>query len=292
MAIAVLWLATLRRESWRRHLLHVPVLLPQIVLPLWFFAKQGGWERAVSLAAVAGRAGSSSAWRCWSRWAWPSSGSAWGSRSSSCCSWSSRSGGAACGGWRASSWPWPGSSQSSTSSSPEGTAGGWLLKNRLSLYPFLLLIPGLSPRLGRRSAAAAAGGLALLALVNLGYLVHGYRDSAAEVDGFLAGLAPVAPDTRVFTLLFERDWPTDVLSHATGYVALEKGLIDWDNYEAKTDFFPVRFRDAVDFPDTAGLPSEPGSYRVKPNLTGWTPSTSGGCRWGTCWASACGGTTS
>jgi hypothetical protein len=76
----------------------------------------------------------------------------------------------------------------------------------------------------------------------------------------------VAPNTRVFTLLFERDWPTDVLSHATGYVALEKGLIDWDNYEAKTDFFPVRFRDAVDFPDTAGLPWDPGSYRVKPNL--------------------------
>ena len=41
IAIAVLWLATLRRETWRRHLLHVPILLPQLALPLWFFCKQG-----------------------------------------------------------------------------------------------------------------------------------------------------------------------------------------------------------------------------------------------------------
>ena len=107
--------------------------------------------------------------------------------------------------------------------------------------------------------------LTLAALGNLGYLIQGYRELGAEVDGFLAGLEPVAPNTRELTLLFERTWPTDVLSHATGYVALEKGLVDWDNYEAKTDFFPVRFRDSVDFPELRGL-LEPGTYRVRPNV--------------------------
>ena len=42
LAIAVLWLATLRREDWRRHLLHIPVLAPQILLPIWYFSKEGG----------------------------------------------------------------------------------------------------------------------------------------------------------------------------------------------------------------------------------------------------------
>ncbi|HSU82804.1 MAG TPA: hypothetical protein VLR69_10315, partial [Thermoanaerobaculia bacterium] len=42
VAISVLWLATLRRETWRRHLLHVAILLPQAVLPLWFFVTQRG----------------------------------------------------------------------------------------------------------------------------------------------------------------------------------------------------------------------------------------------------------
>jgi hypothetical protein len=108
--------------------------------------------------------------------------------------------------------------------------------------------------------------LAQVALGNLGYLIHGYRELGAQVDGFLAGLEPVTPNTRELTLLFERNWPADVLSHATGYAALEKGLVDWDNYEAKTAFFPVRFRDSVDFPDMTGALQAPGSYRVRPNV--------------------------
>ncbi len=262
IAIAVLWLATLRRETWRRHLLHVAVLLPQAILPLWFFAMQRGrrmpstWSLAqmarflvrlealvtlhvnqlwltVPLALLFLLLLLVTLWR---------------------------------GGlWR------PESAFLLLALlftvfyfvSPEGAAGGWLLKNRLSLYPYLILLPGLSPRLGRRGAAVAAGGLALVALGNLGYLIHGYRALGARVDGFLAGLAPVAPNSRELTLLFERVWPTDVLSHATGYVALEKGLVDWDNYEAKIDFFPVRFRESVSIPDLTDALSAPGSYRVR-----------------------------
>jgi hypothetical protein len=264
-ALAVLWLATLRRESWRRHLLHVPILLPQLVLPVWFLAKQGGgsmpsaWPLSqvarffVRLEVLVGL-GTAQLWL----------GIGLSLLFLLLLALS----------LRRSPLRRPESAFLLLALlftvlyfvSPEGTAGGWLLKNRLSLYPFLLLIPGLSPRLGSRSAAAAAGALALLAAVNLGYLLHGYRELGAQVDGFLAGLGPVAPNTRVLTLLFERSWSTDALSHATGYVAIEKGLVDWDNYEAKTDFFPVRFRDSVDFPRLAGVPPNPGSYRVKPNL--------------------------
>ena len=31
-----LWLASLRAATWRRHLLHLPILAPQAVLPLWY----------------------------------------------------------------------------------------------------------------------------------------------------------------------------------------------------------------------------------------------------------------
>src|SRR5437588_167127 len=36
LAIAVLWLATLKRNGLRRRLRHVAVLAPQLLLPLWF----------------------------------------------------------------------------------------------------------------------------------------------------------------------------------------------------------------------------------------------------------------
>ncbi len=179
VAIAVLWLATLRRESWRRHLLHVPVLLPQIALPLWFFAKQGGgsvpstWPlsqvaRFFVRLEVLVTLGTAQLWL----------GVGLSVLFLLLLALSVRRRGLL----RVESVFLALALLFTVFYflSPEGTAGGWLLKNRLSLYPFLLLIPGLSPRLGRRSAAAAAGALALLALVNLGYLVHGYREARRQ----------------------------------------------------------------------------------------------------------------
>jgi hypothetical protein len=265
VGIAVLWLATLRRESWRRHLLHVPILLPQIVLPLWFLADQGsqrmpsGWTFA-QLARYLGRLevlytlGEAQIWI-----------------------------GTALAGLFLlllvlTLWRGRGRREEHAFlilaallallyfTSPEGMAGGFLLKQRLSLYPFLVLLPWLSLRLSGRAETAAAVGLALGALLYLGYLVQGYRELGAQEETFLAGAAPVAPNSRILPLLFERTGPTDFLSHAIDYVALEKGAIDWDNYEAKTTYFSVRFRDSVDFPELRGLPLEPGTYRVRPNV--------------------------
>jgi hypothetical protein len=263
--IGVLWLATLRRESWRRHLLHVPILLPQIVLPLWFLRDQGrgempsGWPFA-QLARYLGRLEVLNTLGDVQLWI----------------------GGALAGLFllllvltlrrgrgRREEHGFLVLAALLTLlyfTSPEGMAGGFLLKQRLSLYPFLVLIPWLSLRLSGRAETAAAVGLALAALLYLGYLVHGYREMGAREETFIAGIAPVAPNSRILPLLFERTGPTDYLSHAVDYVALEKGAVDWDNYEAKTTYFSVRFRDGVDFPDLSGLPLDPGAYRVRANI--------------------------
>jgi hypothetical protein len=265
MGIGVLWLATLRRESWRRHLLHVPILLPQIVLPVWFLRDQGSRQMPASwpfaqLARYLGRLevlltlGEAQIWIA----------------------------GALAvsfllllvltvrrGRGRREEHAFLVLAALLTLlyfTSPEGMAGGFLLKQRLSLYPFLVLLPWLSLRLSGRAETAAAVGLALAALLYLGYLVHGYREMGAREETFLAGIAPVAPNSRILPLLFERTGPTDYLSHAVDYVALEKGAVDWDNYEAKTTYFSVRFRDVVDFPDFSGLPLDPGAYRVRANI--------------------------
>jgi hypothetical protein len=265
MGIGVLWLATLRRESWRRHLLHVPILLPQVVLPIWFLKDQGqgeipaGWPLS-QLARYFGRLevlytlGEAQLWI----------------------------GGALTvlfllllvatlarrRGWREEHAFLVLAALLTVLyfTSPEGVAGGFLLKQRLSLYPFLVLLPWLSLRLSARAEAAAAVGLALGALLYLGYLVQGYREMGAREETFLAGAAPLAPNSRVLPLLFERTGPTDFLSHAIDYVALEKGAVDWDNYEAKTTYFSVRFRDGVGFPDLSGLPLDAASYRARVNV--------------------------
>jgi hypothetical protein len=268
-AIGILWLATLRGESWRRHLLHVPILLPQIVLPIWFFLQKTGgevpdyWGLQRLFLYFAGL-------RVLATFT------------------------------RVQQWIALGISAlflllfvftlrrkirhrpmfqqedaflllSSLAillylTSPQGFAGGAILKPRLSLYPWLLLIPWLSPGLSPKARTSATGALALGALLYLGYMTYLYRVYGGEVARYLAALEPVRPNTRALPLLFERTAPTDYLSHAFGYKALEKGLIDWDNYEAKYPFFPTRFRSSVVFPEMKKAVMYPQMLPIKANV--------------------------
>ncbi len=266
LAVAVLWLATLSGDNWRRHLWHIPALLPQIFLPLWYFAAHGQtpdpshwpWLRrlryfsqlqvlftfdqaqrrlAMALAATFFVLLLLTLWR-----------------------------------------RRPGSRKAGAFLilaafftllyffSPEGMSGGTMLKNRLSLYPWLVLIPWLSPGLGVRARRATIAVLTAVLLLNAGYLVYWYQTLSHEMERYLAGLAPVRPDTRVLPLFFGHDSPArkvNVLAHAVGYAALEKGLIDWDNYEATSNHFPTRFRASAPPPNPWEVEGRPEHQRMR-----------------------------
>lgn len=274
LCIAVLWLATLRRASWRRHLLHVLILAPQVVLPLWFLQMQGtstymevrsflgllwylmpprvlvtlgGFQFYLALVVAAAFLIFLflTLWRRFREEA--------GQR----------------GIRETDAFPVLAAGVLALYFfGPEGMAGGTVITARLALMAYLLLIPCLSPRLSGRAREIAVGVLALTALVNLGYLVRTYVVLGEEVRRFVAGLEPVRPSSRVLSLLFSRGFaerPTDIFSHATAYKALEKGLIDWDNYEAKVSFFPVRFRPGVRFPKIEEVAAAPWTFRPRIN---------------------------
>jgi hypothetical protein len=272
LAIAVLWLATLSREGWRRHLLHVAVLAPQIVLPIWYFAVKGSkyvvperrplatlaryllelkvlavgeaqqWS-AIGLAIVFLVLVAATLW--WGRFR--------------------RSGEVEN--------PQPAFRQADAFLllalafvalyffSPDGMGGGNLLKPRLSMFPYLILIPWLAPPLTRRARRLCVAGLALLALLNLGYMTALYQVMSGIMEKYLAGLAPVRPNTRVLPLLFRREAP--VLGHAIGYAALEKNLIDWDNFEATGSHFPAIFRASAPPPPYEEIEYHPGELSVE-----------------------------
>jgi hypothetical protein len=144
-------------------------------------------------------------------------------------------------------------------------SGGSMLKNRLCLYPYLLLIPWLAPGFGARGRRAGVAVLSLVALLNLGYVAYWYRTLSGEMAGYLAGLDAVRPGSRVLPLLFQhqgRGIEVDILGHAMSYRALERGLVDWDNYEATFDFFPVEFRAGVPKPPIVDIEARPGQLRM------------------------------
>jgi hypothetical protein len=268
VAIAILWLATLRREDWRRHLLHLAVLAPQAVLPLWYFAHQEGgmlpsyWPFARQLRYFAGL-GPLSLFGAAQDWLAGLLALAFlvlllltlrreGVRRS------------------------PREERAFLFLaavftllyfvSPEGVSGGTILKPRLCLYPFLVLIPWLAPDCGARARRIGIAALALAALLDLAYVTHAYVQRSARMEEYLAGLDGIAPNTRVLPLLSRRrpvEGKVDVLSHAIDYKAIELGLVDWDNYEATWPFFPTAFRASVPVPPIVDIESRPGRLRAE-----------------------------
>lgn len=276
LSIAVLWLATLRRENFRTWRWHVPILVPQLAFPAWFISVQGRdvvaagysfrdllhslvpprmlhiffspFHRGLAVGVVLAflLLVLLTLWRKLSH---------------------SR-------GRRPALEPEDAFLFLTLVLlalyffGPEGMAGGTGTQERLSLFLYLALIPWLAPRLGRRGTAAAVAVLALAALANLGSILSWYRVLGQDMERFLAGLAPVRPNSRVLTLLFPTDSHAarlNVLSHATSYAALEKGLIDWDNYEAKFPYFPVQFRPSVRFPELEGILHDASVLRIRQN---------------------------
>ena len=119
-------------------------------------------------------------------------------------------------------------------------SGGSLLNQRLSLYPWLALIPWLAPRLGRVGRTVAVGLLAVLAVGSVIYIYRWYRALDPQLRTYLTATEHIRADSRVLPLLFDRG-PSGLYGHLIGYAAAEKGLIDWNNYQAATTYFPTRF---------------------------------------------------
>jgi hypothetical protein len=268
LAIAVLWLATLRRASLKPRLLQIPALAPQLVLPVWFVWTQGRGEP----------------------WPTPPFGELW----ATLFHFSAFLGVESQAGFgivlqavfalllvlslavrlRAGAMADPGLGFLLLSMllavlffvAPEGMAGGGGLKMRLAVYPWLVLLPWLAPTLtsSGRARGAAIGVLALLALLNLAVVSRFYAVAGREMQPFVRGLERLPAQSVFVPLLFER-WRGCArpcyLAHASGYAAIDRRLVDWDDYEAVTGYFPLRFQPAARH-DTQSIEALP--WRVDP----------------------------
>jgi hypothetical protein len=146
---------------------------------------------------------------------------------------------------------------------PGGVGIGTMLGPRLAILPFLLVLPWLTVCIGRPLQAALVIALSALVLWSSAALVGWHRSIARDVDELVTGFARTPPHSRVVTLIWNRhtSMAQEMLGHATGYAAIEGGLLDWDDYQAATDLFPVHFKPNVKGP--AVLEIELWRYRVR-----------------------------
>lgn len=270
-SIGILWLITLRSRPWKRHLLHVAILAPQVLLPLWFVRDQAKgpvpatwdaeflWTYLLRLRVLH----SVTREQIWIGTALALlflvlliSTLAGRRREGRLFPDLREEDGFLLLSLLAAVLYFVG---------PEGMSGGTLLKNRLSLYPYLLLIPWLAPG-GKAWRNTVVAAVAVLTVLQVGSLTRWYLRVQPEIREVLATAEPIAPDSRVLPLIFRRNAAAGgpgVLSHVLDYAAAEKGWVGWGNYEAMTGHFPIRFRPEVGQTDIFGIEAHPGQLNLR-----------------------------
>jgi hypothetical protein len=149
---------------------------------------------------------------------------------------------------------------------PLGANGDLMLKARFLLFPYLIVLPWLTPRLGRVPLAIV---FALLAAANVFFIRDGWKRNDKFIARAIAPLYAAEPNRTMLALVFDRSSPhatVAVLSHAVSYAAAERRLVDLGNYEAATGHFPVAFRESIVRPNIFAIESTPQDFDPTPHL--------------------------
>ena len=134
-----------------------------------------------------------------------------------------------------------------------GYSGGWI-NDRFHLYIFLILIPFFAVNLHRHINYAAGAIIIALSLWHLGYNVHTYTLLNRDIANAIALEGIDEKDTILTSEPGEWGGFSDSLGFEPKYVepfghlecllAVHKGIAYLDNYEANTDHFPLRYKEA------------------------------------------------
>ena len=143
---------------------------------------------------------------------------------------------------------------------PIGVEEGLVLKMRLLLFPYLLVLPWLSPRLPRVLLACV---FAAVAVANVLFVRNAWKPTAYEIPPRIAPFAAARPGSTFVSLVFDRAAPRSplpLLAHVASYGAMERRLVDLGNYEASLAFFPVKYRASAHRPPIFELESSPHDF--------------------------------
>jgi hypothetical protein len=269
-SLGVLWLATLpaavRAGAWRRHLLHLGILAPQALLPLWFVVSRHGEAAAPASSPlwrlVEDLAGMKMLFTFGEWWLRLSLGLAVAVLALFTVRRRRRP------GWKEEDafLVLAAALVCVYLFSPDKMAGGSMLQPRLTLFPILVLIPWLAPPAIPWLRRAVLGVLTILAVWNVANVVRAWRILDRDVHSVLAAADPIAPGSRVLSLMFDvfPELPGPVMRlHDFNRVAAEKGLVDWSDYEAVSGVFPVRFKPWVRVPSLWQIQRDPDSIDIE-----------------------------
>jgi|AntAceMinimDraft_17_1070374.scaffolds.fasta_scaffold05231_2 hypothetical protein len=129
-------------------------------------------------------------------------------------------------------------------------SGAWI-NDRILIYIFLVLLPFYSINFHRYIRCTVVGIIIVLSLWHLGYTINDYYLLNKDISDMISGIGKLRKH-KTFTSCPE-EWRckseyygeleyVDPFSHIASYLCLEIDVADLSNYEAESDYFPIKFK--------------------------------------------------
>jgi len=128
---------------------------------------------------------------------------------------------------------------------PDDMSGGGFIKMRMSLFPFLIIIPWLSWDMPKVMRGVVGGLLMLLATAYIAHASYYHKILSDDIAVYNSGYDAVEKNKVLLPLASDyigRSWRIGIYTHTPGYYGYKRGCINLINYEAGTDYFPTVFK--------------------------------------------------
>jgi hypothetical protein len=134
---------------------------------------------------------------------------------------------------------------------PDTAAGGLFVRERLSLFIYLAPLPYISATLIERWQRQFVAILGVVVAANIAYLAITYVKVEPTIETFVRVIERARPQSTVLAIMNANEplgATVSTMSHAIDYAAVERGLVDVNNYEPDTGYFPIAFREGITRP--------------------------------------------
>jgi len=133
---------------------------------------------------------------------------------------------------------------------PDGMSKGGFITTRLCLYPFLIILPWLSSHFWKPIKYIIGVISIVFILIHLGFTTYYIKIQNQSLKEYTSGVKYIEENKTILPISFNHNGPNSarigIFLHAKGYYCAGTGAIALGNYEANTDYFPLKYKTSMD----------------------------------------------
>ena len=134
---------------------------------------------------------------------------------------------------------------------PSSMGGGGFIADRLSLFPFLIILPWFSVKQSKMHKYILLVFILILCVVNVVYVSYYYITLDEDMKEFVSNVSLIEKNKVILPMPLDpygKSYRIGIFFNSFGYYCLSNGGISLGNYEAGTSYFPIRYKENFERP--------------------------------------------